>query len=265
MNSNAYDILRAYDLPTPKIYSLEEVCFGPEDTSYYLRYRDSTKNLIMTGENCKVQAPTLSMLFSAGELLSIEATYDFIGGGVTLVRTGFSYTEYVVGHLSALLRRGVCGGRLLMSNCYIYCEEVFQGWIAKRDHLLGFYFLPHQGPSRYKLNCVAKCMAGLLTSIEPGLLLEWFETSDGLLFCDARDNGFQDFGAPLASLPDRTGPIVLSSRSRPSSGRVIIDGFDVDHRAAPQPGDSIQALNGALLSHYIMRSNHKDVLIQLGV
>ena len=267
MNPNAFEILKCYGLPLPHEFTLDEICESLSGEFFYLRFAKEcgVRNRVLSGAECVSQRHILEDKIKSGELLKIEATYKFICGGVSLVKPDFSYTEYVEGHLCALLQYGLCGGRVLMSNREIHIHPLFQGWKVEQDVKNRHRFTLNGKAQEDKLNETALTIRRMLPIGHPGLLLEWFRSPNGIVFCDARDSGFEDFGYFLSDLINEPCFISLKSAHSPPSGRVFCDGFDVTSRHEPKAGDQILAINGALLSHFVMRNINKDIYITLGV
>ena len=268
MNPRAYEILQKLKLPLPRIFTLEEACSGSPKSKYYLRYNNSAgkHNQVCTAAFLRKNKKAISSQISSNALIRIEAVYDFIGGGASLVKRDFVYSEYVTGHLCALLRRGLCGMRFLFTQGkLVFQEDIFQGW--KGSQRVGFHYNwePSNGPSREESLSVAELLTRVLPTSHSGLFLEWFFCDEGIFFCDTKDSGFDFFGEGLLDFASNHYPTHIQ-RFQTGTERImlLVDGFDIDLRTAPEPGTQLVIHNGALLCHFITRNIQKNIAIMFG-
>lgn len=266
MNPKAYEILKKHGLRTPRLFTLDEVVGRPLSIKYYLRYSREAKkqNMVASGGDIALKMDELAVETNNRDLLCIEATYDSIGGGASLIKDGFSYSEFTIGHPVALLRRGLCGGRILVASGEVArIVKCYQGWEARQT--ITYEWKPCSGPDLSKLIFMGDDLSRILPDTHSGLLLEWLETRGGIIFCDARDLGFDNFGNRLDELRCTDSDIIVYSNGsldNPSFRR--IDGFDIDYGEMPDDGANLVAYNGALLSHFVSRSLMKKINVILG-
>lgn len=265
MNVDAYKILDQIGLKRPKVYLKKSIREINPNKYYFLRYgKDVQKsNKVILGKNLISSKKEIIRELDSGILLFIESKYNSIGGGVSLIKNGFSYLEYVKGHVISLLRRGLCGGRILIKTKNILkIIPSFQGWEAKQNK--EYSWKPTLGPSKSTLERIGRKLSNILPESHKGLILEWMETKDSIIFCDARDTGLENFGNKLLNLAlNKTDVHLLPYSNKQQETELIIDGFDIDLRKSPQDYNEIIAYNGSVLSHYITKNINKNINIIL--
>lgn len=265
MNPGAFEILEKYNLKGPKLYSLEELKNKPDLNRFYLRYskKSNKDNKVVSLDYVLKNFKEIESEIKNGILSYIESTYNSIGGGVSLIKKDFSYTEYVKGHVISLLRRGLCGARILIDKGkVIKIVRCFQGWEAvQKDN---YIYQPSMGPTASKINFIAQKMSSLLPNHHEGLLVEWLETPEEIIFCDARETGFEEFGNELYKIGSSEPNILaLSNISNEKITNFIFDGLDVDNRKIIEDNTKITVNNGALLSHFVARNINKKIQVVL--
>lgn len=263
MYKNAYAILRKLELNTPEVFTIDEAIEHKHYLTFYARYSkdaDRQSGIIKQSELLRDKL-ILEKDFASGKLLSIEAAYNTIFSGASLTKEGFTYSEIVEGHLVSLLRRGLCGIRLIHSNKIECTLSVFQGWNATQFN--GYHYEPLRELTDTKniLNLIEPLVKNLYKK-QPHVLLEWLYTDKGLIFCDARDLGFEDFGSDLhrLTIPNH-GHINVFGKNIERKSNVKVDGFDIDYSI--NNCSNLHAYNGALLSHYVTRDLSKKEQIKL--
>jgi hypothetical protein len=133
MNPQAFDIIDALGLNKPKVFTLEELA-NSEESNFYIRYNrtHSSTNEVLNKHEIINNIEYYSNLVNTGKIIVIESTYNQNGGGISLVTDSFSYTEFVLGHSSGLLRRGLCGIRLLINDNEHKIIHTNQKWITNQ-------------------------------------------------------------------------------------------------------------------------------------
>ena len=264
MNPGALTILKKLGLKTPLIYSYDDVCNAPNTKTFYIRFSSESdqRSRLMNAAQIRTAANEISKWIDDGSLLHFEETVRPLLGGATLCQPSFLYTEVVVGHPISLLRRGVCGARILQSPTILFVEPVFQGWTAVQNHT--YIWEPSSGPTDFQVRELVNCIGRLVLDIKQHpTLVEWMLTASGLIFFDARDAGFEKFGVSLIRLSEPDLIIVQRNSSLLDHRFTGVDGFDVDNRQPAREHTTIAAYNGALLSHYVTRCRDRAVNIIL--
>ena len=263
MNPQAYNILNGLGLRIPQRYELGAVLSSSPEDRFFVRFDSSSGELsrLMLGADIQSSSRTLQKLANDGSLLYIEEVLMPLLGGVSLCRPSFAYSELVWKHPVTLLRRGLCGARALQSGSDTFVQPVFQGWTAELTE--SYDWQPSRGPRDGDLTWAVKSLGECLPMhTQTPLLVEWMYTTSGFVFCDARNDGLQEFGENLFQLRKTKEILVQGVTTLPKEDRQV-DGFDVDHRNPPQDHSMITACNGALLSHYSTRCRQRPVTVTL--
>lgn len=257
MNSDAFSILKKNNLSGPKCYSWEDLSSMKDSNKLiYLRYDSnySHRNNVVTLVEFNSRKDILREEFEKKELLYIEEVYDCIYGGVTLVKKDFVYTEIVEGHPISLLRNGLCAGRFISTDKSTYFSQTYQRFQARRESS-SYIWAPSQLIQAKNLLPVIETVAQKLTNkIENDLLLEWFFTRQGLIFCDARSKGFELFGNSLLNLRSERMTTAYQGAKFRNESPTNIDQFSVDHIIPNGHGNRFFCCNSSLLSHFITRN-----------
>jgi hypothetical protein len=264
MNAEAFAILRALGLRTPQTYDLNGVLAEQPETRFYLRYGTGTDKMshVERGRQIREKADQLVREIERGALICIERAYTATLGGATLCKPNFLYTEVVKGHTIALLRRGLCGARVVCGHGIPpQTLPVFQGWSAVQGE--SYTWCPSQGPTVDEAQDIASQIQDAVPVTSRSILLEWLFTTTGLVFCDARRGGFDQFGDSICGITEALEAIVQAGSSPTTGGPYYVDGFDVDLRPSPPDGSVLLACNGAVLSHFVTRCRKRPISIRL--
>jgi hypothetical protein len=268
MNTNAINILSRFTLPSPKIYEVAELNTMPLNQNVYVRSTNQQviQSGVMSIESILHLYKSVNAINQGSFELVVEPIYNFICSGVTLVKPNFVYSELVAGHLIALLRRGLCGARVLYYQSEIETSfKVFQGWSATQNGIHGYQWGIDAGPDDMTISQVVDEVMTYVQFRHSGLLLEWFKHPGGITFCDAWDTGLDDFGDELCFLADTKRDLLIYANNQDNSfHESICDGFDVDLRPSPKNGTKLIACNASLLCHYVKHNLNKDISIVLG-
>lgn len=263
MERESFRRLNEFGLRTPSSYSLDKAAVAPAMKRFVLRYdkRDGRKNRIMSAVQVAESFEELKAEVDRAELLSIEDQYDTIVGGASLCKGEFSYSEIVSGNAVSLLRRGVCGARILHSRSAMHVRPVFQGWDVPQNGSDGWR--PTAGVRADDCRDVCANLDSCLEKVTDVSLLEWMWTTDGLLFYDLKTSGFDSFGDSLEALADNREIVVQKDDSGNPIARCVVDGFDIDHRERPDENVELFAYNGAILSHFVTACRQRPITIRL--
>jgi len=203
MNPLAFDILHTLDLQMPNVFDLGAALSAPPETRYYLRFSPSSDlcNSVTTAGALKDGRPLYQQYIAEGLLLGIEATYAPVAGGATLITPHLWYSEYVLGHPIALLRRGLCGARLLVNDDIPpRHDHAFQGWQATQGSGSAYTWAPLGIPDAIASQQRLMDVFALTPHSHDGILLEWMHIGDRLIFCDARDSGLSCLVAQIEQM-----------------------------------------------------------------
>jgi hypothetical protein len=269
LNPSAQELLGQLGLAQTEAFSLRDAAELDNSVALYLRYVPTSdiKNRLVTSAEIRSELKSLSAHAENGQLVSCERAYVTIAGGATLVKPGFAYSELVQGHPEALLRRGVCGARLLLSNDHnVRIVTINQRWSAKQGR--HYAYLPVGKAETSLTNEVAAHLHGLLCLPRTNLILEWMWTTAGLYFCDARTLHDVSFGDTIPEFwleATKSVPIRICNYKPAGKGekKIRVDAFDCDCSEEPDDGDTLVCINDALLSHFVTRALVKRVNVYL--
>lgn len=265
MNSQSSSILKKYGLPTTEILDLSNLASYKEETQddafVYVRYSSESKQQYgFTNVVLHINALIKDLVkyknhVEEGFIVSVERKYTTLLGGATLYSNGYTYTEVVKGHSVTLLRRGLCGARIVLhedGNKTI--KKQFQRFLAEQNQ--SYLYLPTAGPTDADIAMVVSEIGKYIKFGEPGLLIEWMLTEEsGFLCCDAKV-GFTQFGTQLYKLSRSASIDVFDGgRTNIDYERVIVGGFDCDiSEPLVDFNYLLEVSNEALLSHAITRA-----------
>jgi hypothetical protein len=262
LNRESSKILEKYCLPTTEAYNLVDLASFKQQIQdgmlFYLRYSSESKQQYGFSNSvldilalCRDLDMYLDHL-DKGFIVSVERKYNTLIGGATLYADKFIYTEIVKGHSITLLRRGLCGARIVLhKQGGITIRREFQRFYAQQQ--TNYIYLPSGGPSDSEIQDVTSKIAKYINTGEPGLLIEWMITEEsGFLCCDAK-TGFSQFGAELSDLSNSDTITVFDSVNEKNRGlRLSIGDFDCDLANQLCDGNCLLIANSeALLSHLV--------------
>lgn len=262
MNKKSKSILNELGFPTTEIIDPKELISSKEgvenDIFVYLRYSTESKQLygfsnsVLHKKSFIDQIDEYIYQLEKGYIVSIERKYTTLLGGATLYTGGYTYTEIVKGHSVSLLRRGLCGARVVvLNNGNLIIKKQFQRFLAEQHQNYQYY--PTKGPTDDEIQIIVVELGKYTKAGVPGLLIEWMFTEEsGFLCCDAK-TGFTDFGTELYKLSScKSIDVFVGKTGKTTYDTVVVGGFDCDFGASVVGPYAMLVVNDeALLSHSI--------------
>ena len=265
MNPDTANLLRELGLPQTEALALEDAADLDSSCVLYLRYRSGSKfeNRRVSPSEIKASLKDLEARRTCGDLITCERCYETIAGGVTLIKSGFVYSELVQGHPISLLRRACCGARILRNrdgSCRV--KRVVQCWSAEQRN--DYIYRPMGLVEPQLIDDVKPNLDKLASIARVNMLIEWMWTSAGFYCCDARQLEDRSFADTIPNIwAGGRAPVSIRCvehnfvKGQPSM--VFADTLDCDERQPAEDGDTIICLNAALLTHFVTRAIAKKV------
>jgi len=252
MNDKAYEILKEANLPHSKVYTFDEIFEFKHNEMFFVRWRGDSG--ISSGIASVEEIRKLYKDNKREKILGIEKVYICEAGCTVLKRKDLIYIEYIEGHLSALLRKGLCRKRVAIQNGSICNElDVRQEWICTNTENF-FLWNVFNGKISNNYKIALECVLDIKNELKDDVLFEVMFTKQKPIFCDAKFLDKKDYN-PIYKNLFRNG--LHNIREKNSEGEITqIDHFNVDYpsHCMNMEKKNIIVHEGAITSHFITKN-----------